>query len=221
MRIVICDDQRLLLEALSSAFAARGLTVEALTATPHDAVVAVWLHDPDVLVLDLSFPEADGLDAARELVNHHARTKVVVLTGTDDLGSLRRALAIGVAGYVRKDQRIDHIVAVLERVHRGEHAIDETLTRRLARAGAVVPRPRLQVDDLLTSREWAVANLLEQGLSTTEIMTCLGISKSTVRSHIHTILSKLHAHSRVQAVAMLAAGSGNPCVDRGDLSEHV
>ena len=221
MRIVICDDQRLLLEALSSAFAARGHTVEALTATPHDAVAAVWLHDPDVLVLDLSFPEADGLDAARDLVNHLARTKVVVLTGTDDLGSLRRALEIGVAGYVRKDQRIDHIVAVLERVHRGEHAIDETLTRRLARAGAVVPRPRLQVDDLLTSREWAVANLLEQGLSTTEIMICLGISKSTVRSHIHTILSKLHAHSRVQAVGMLTAGPGSRCVDRGDLSEQV
>jgi two-component system nitrate/nitrite response regulator NarL len=220
MRIVICDDQRLLLEALSSAFAARGHTVEALTTTPHDAVAAVWLHDPDVLVLDLSFPEADGLDAARELVHHHARTKVVVLTGTDDLGSLRRALEIGVAGYVRKDQRIDHIVAVLERVHRGEHAIDETLTRRLARAGAVVPRPRFQVDDL-TAREWDVANLLEHGLSTTEIMTCLGISKSTVRSHIHTILSKLHAHSRVQAVAMLASGSGHRGVDRGELGEHV
>ena len=219
MRIIICDDQRLLLEALASTLAAYGHTVEAATCSPADAVAAVRLHDPDVLLLDLHFPDADGLDTAEEVVESHPRTKVVVLTGSDDLEAVRRALQIGVAAYIRKDQRIDHILQVLERVRRGEIAVDDSLVRRLARSDTALPRPRSQVDDL-TAREWDIARLLEQGLSTPEIMADLGISKSTVRSHVQTILSKLGVHSRIQAVALLSDMAHSAAAGRGELGAH-
>jgi len=215
MRLVICDDHRLLLEALTSALARLGHTIEAATSTPREAVTAVRLHDPDVLLLDLSFPQGNGLDAAEEVAIRHPRTKVVVLTGSEDLGQLRRALEIGVAGFVRKDQRIDRIQAALERVRRGEFDIDEILARKLARSGSTVPRPRAAADEL-TPREWEIARLLEQGLGTPEIMDSLSISRSTVRSHVNTILSKLGVHSRIQAVAVLADTTGNLASGRGE-----
>jgi two-component system, NarL family, nitrate/nitrite response regulator NarL len=204
MRIVICDDHRLLLEALASAVAAHGHTVEAATTTPHDALVSVRLHDPDVLLLDLSFPEGDGLDAAREVIRHHPRTKVVVFTGSNELPPLRAALEIGVAGYVRKDSRIGEIVEAMERANRGETAIDETLLRQL---GHSYNRPAVRQTpvDTLTAREKEIVQLLGEGLNTSQLVEVLGITNSTVRSHIQAILSKLRVHSRLQAVAMVAA----------------
>ena len=130
MRIVMCDDNRLLLEALSNALALQGFTVEAATSTPAEAVAAVRLYDPDILLIDLGFEGADGLTAAREVARSHPRTRVVILTGSDDPESLLEAMRIGVAGYVRKDQRLDGIVTALRRAAEGESAIDKTLLRK-------------------------------------------------------------------------------------------
>lgn len=219
MRLVICDDHRLLLEALTSALARLGHTVEAATSTPREAVAAVRLHDPDVLLLDLTFPHGSGLDAAQEVVASHPRTKVVVLTGSENLAELRRALEIGVKGYVRKDQRIQRIHTALERVRTGDVDIDDILARRLARSSTVVPRPRSAADDL-TPREWEIARLLEHGMGTPEIMDSLSISRSTVRSHVNTILSKLGVHSRIQAVAVLSEATGRLALVRGEPGER-
>jgi DNA-binding NarL/FixJ family response regulator len=207
MRIVICDDHRLFLEGLSSALAAEGHTVESATSTPQDAVASVRLHDPDVLLLDLGFPNGDGLDAARDVIRQHPRTKVVVVTGSDQLEHLKAALEIGVAGYIRKDSRIKEIFDTIERARRGELAIDAVHIRRLARAATSKPSRRTPVDDL-TARERDIVRLLGEGLNTSEIVEVLGISSSTVRSHIQAILFKLGVHSRVQAVAMLSSTAG-------------
>jgi two-component system, NarL family, nitrate/nitrite response regulator NarL len=200
MRIVVCEDNRLLLEALSNALARQGFTVEAATSAPAEAVAAVRLYDPDILLTDLGFPGADGLSAAREVARHHPRTRVVIITGSDDPAPLLEAIRIGVAGYVRKDQRLDGIVAALRRAAGGETAIDKTLLRRLTSP----PRPdsRRPAVTRLTQQERVVLRHLADGLQTSEIVSRLGISTSTVRSHIQAILSKLGVHTRLQAVAV-------------------
>jgi two-component system nitrate/nitrite response regulator NarL len=219
MRIVICDGHRLLLEGLAIAIAGFGHTVEAATCAPQDAVVSVRLHDPDVLLLDLSFPDGRSLDAASQVITHHGRTKVVAFTGSNEPALLREALALGVDGYVGKDSRIEHIVQAMERAHRGEAAVDATLLRRLGRSDRPPAAPRAAVDTL-TAREKDIVALLGEGLSTAQIVERLGISNSTVRSHIQAILSKLLVHSRVQAVALVSAaedgrlGSGHHGRDR-------
>lgn len=208
MRIVICDDHWLLLEALASALADSGFVIEAATTTPADAVRAVALHDPDLLLTDVTFPDGDGLDTARHVVTHHPRTKVVMITASDAMEPLIEALEIGVRGYVRKDQKIATIARVLEQTARGEVAIDQTLLRRLTRAATSSPvRPRTPID-ALTPRERHVLALLVEGLSTAEIVVALDITHSTARTHVQSILSKLGVHSRLQAVAMLADEAG-------------
>jgi two-component system, NarL family, nitrate/nitrite response regulator NarL len=202
MRIVLCDDHRLLLEALSKALGSQGFTVEAATSRPADAVAAVKLFDPDLLLIDLGFPEGDGLTAAREVARSHPRTRVVVLTGSDDLAPLREAMRIGVAGYVRKDQRLSGIVQALRQAADGESSIDKALLRRLG-SPAAEPTKQPHVLDRLTQQETVVLGCLADGLQTSEIVKRLGIRNSTVRSHIQAILSKLGVHSRLQAVALL------------------
>jgi two-component system nitrate/nitrite response regulator NarL len=200
MRIVVCDDNRLLLEALSNALARQGFTVEAATSAPAEAIAAVRLYDPDILLIDLGFPGADGLSAAREVARSHPRTRVVIITGSDDPGPLLEAIRIGVAGYVRKDQRLDGIVAALRLAAVGDSAIDKTLLRRLTAATRTDSgRSALA---RLTQQERVILGYLADGLQTSEIVGRLAISTSTVRSHIQAILSKLGVHTRLQAVAV-------------------
>src|SRR5215213_4937036 len=115
MRIVVCDDDRLLLESLSRALELRGFTVEAATSAPHEAVSAVQRFSPDVLLIDLGFPEGDGLDAARDVRRNYPETQVVILTASQDRAPVFEAAKLGLAGYVGKDQRLDGIVEALRR----------------------------------------------------------------------------------------------------------
>ena len=202
MRIVVCDDHRLLLEALSHALATQGFTIEAATSNPAEAVAAVKLYDPDLLLVDLSFPDGNGLDAAREVIARHPRTKVVVFTGSDDPAMALEAVRIGVAGYIRKEQRLSAIVEAISRAAAGEPWIDAGLMRRLRSAQVASPAPRRPEDDL-TRQERVVLGMLQDGLSTAEIVQRMGIGNSTVRSHIQAILTKLGVHSRLEAVAMV------------------
>jgi DNA-binding NarL/FixJ family response regulator len=206
MRIVVCDDHRLLLEALSHALATQGFTIEAATSSPAEGLAAVDLYDPDLLVVDLSFPDGSGLDVAREVMAQHPRTRVVILTASEDNAAELEAVRIGVAGYIRKDQRLAAIVTALGRAAAGQPWVDATLVRRLRVAEAERAAPR-SPEDLLTVKERAVLDMLHEGLSTAEIVARLGIGNSTVRSHIQAILTKLGVHSRIEAVAVTSRSS--------------
>lgn len=215
MRIVLCDDHPLLVEGLASALVRAGHTVEAVARTPAEGLVAVARFDPDVLLLDLIFPQGDSLGVARDVVARHPRTRVVVLTGSEALEPLQEALAIGVAGYLRKDERLDDMLAAIDRCNRGERVVDEGLMRRLDHAIGELHHNGTLVAGL-TPRERDVAALLADGLNTAQMVARLGISENTVRTHVQGILNKLAVRSRVEAVALLDgappyAASGKAC----------
>lgn len=211
MRIVVCDDDRLLLESLSRALALKGFTVEAATSAPREAVAAVRRFRPDVLLIDLGFPDGHGLDAAREVKAGYPETRVVILTASEDPVSLLEADRLGLAGYVGKDQRLDGIAEALRRAAQGKGRVDRALLRRLGGTGTRAAG-QLSVLDKLTAQEHVVLGCLGDGLSTSEIVARLGISHTTVRSHIQAILAKLGVHSRLQAVALLRDEDGSRAV---------
>lgn len=203
MKIVLCDDHRLFLEALAIALAGCGFEVVATVTAPADAVDAVVRHDADLLLTDLTFPVGSGLDAARRVLAERPRTTVVVITGTDALGPLAEALELGVSGYLFKDQPIAAIADALTAAQQGGLVVHRELLRSLRTPGPV-PRQRRRVD-ALTPREQHVLKLLVEGLNTNDIVQRMAVSQSTVRTHVQNILSKLGVHSRLQAVAALAA----------------
>lgn len=200
MRVVLCEDHRLLLEALATALAQHGHVVEAAVTNPVDAVRAVERHDPDVLLTDLSFPVGSGLDAAREVKARHPRTKVVVITGADEPTYLAEALEAGVSGYVLKGQRIEAISAAIDVAAGGGFTVNPALLRQLRRSEPI-PQQRRRGHDL-TERERTVLDMLARGFETRQIVRRLGVSESTVRTHVQNILAKLGVHSRLQAVVV-------------------
>lgn len=198
----MCDDHRLLLDALSRALGLKGFTVQAATSSPREAVAAVERFRPELLLIDLNFPDGDGLEATREVLRRFPETRVVIITASEDSAPLLEADRLGVAGYVRKDQRLDSIVAALHRAADGVGHVDKAMLRQVASKSA---RSNADIPPIekLTAQERVVLTCLADGLSTSDIAARLGISHTTVRSHIQAILSKLDVHSRLQAVAVL------------------
>ena len=195
MRVLLCDDHQLLAEALGDLLLARGDEVR-ITARPHEAVTVATEWQPDVCVMDRSFPEGDlGVAGARDVVAVSPDTKVMMLTGNPDAACARAAIGVGVRGFLRKDEPLDVILHALDQVADGLLAVDSSVLRpdvTRASAGPVPP---------LTAREQEVLERIVQGESGQALATSLDVSYSTMRTHVQNVLMKLGVHSQLEAVA--------------------
>jgi two-component system nitrate/nitrite response regulator NarL len=205
MRLVLCDDHRLFMEALASALNGHGHEVVGSTASPDEVVRVVARERPDVCLLDMTFPEGSGLDAARAIRELTPATQVLLLSVTSDPAVLAEALEVGVTGFVRKDESIRSVLVALAQLEAGQVAIDPARLRgtvRVSRAGA---RPgATEALRHLTERERDVLRLIVRGATTNVIADMLHISVSTTRTHVQNILVKLGVHSRLEAAALVA-----------------
>ena len=202
MRLVLCDDHRLFAEPLAVALERRGHEV-VVSATPADGIRAVATRQPDLCVIDLSFPDGDGdgMDALTELRSRFPECPVVVLSGSADEDDFSAALAAGAAAFLRKDQPVSAIFEALDRVLAGE----EVAVPQARRGGSRhAERARVRsVTRQLTARERDVLRGLVQGRDTRTIARDLRVATSTVRTHLQSTLFKLGVHTRLQAVALV------------------
>jgi two-component system, NarL family, nitrate/nitrite response regulator NarL len=232
MRLVLCDDHRILGEALAAAFEGRGYQILAVTTTATAGVTAVAVHDPDICLLDLRFPGAEnGLDAARAITQHHPRTKVLVLSWATDPQMLSEAMGIGVAGFIPKDQSVDQIADALDAIAAGGAVFDTGLHRGVAtRRG----QRSTHLLDRLTPREREILARIVDGQSTKQMARAMSITIGTVSMYARNVITKLGVHSRLQAAALVSQegllgqlradeagprspGPGDPAVPPGDL----
>ena len=199
MRLVLCDDNRILCDALGVALEARGHLVLATATTTVLGIAQVAAHLPDACLLDLRFPDPpDGLGAAQMIRRRHPGTAVLVLSGLIDPAVRSEAMRIGVAGFLRKDQNVDHIAEALDVIASGGVIFDSMLT---ARPGPG-ERRRGYPPDLLTPREKEVLRRMVAGQSTRQMSREMNIEVSTLRSYVKNVLIKLGAHSRLQAAVL-------------------
>ncbi|WP_270889429.1 response regulator transcription factor [Pedococcus sp. 5OH_020] len=204
MRIVVCDDHRLLLEALGMALSATGHEVVALAGHPEEAVQAVAEHQPDVCLLDVNFPDGTSVAAIHQLREASPDTKVVMLSAEADHAVVGRAIAEGASGYVGKEKPITEIVEMLDRAVRGQLAVEPSLLQRALRPHKSSEDP-LWALQFLTDREWQVMRCIMEGQTTEEMAGSLGVQRSTARTHVQNLLTKLGVHSRLQAAALMSA----------------
>ena len=204
MRLLVCDDHRLLLDALSIALTDHGHTVVATAIDPDDAVEAARQHQPDACLLDVNFPGANGLNAVGRIHEVSPDTKVVMLSGSISTSLVANAIAKGAQGFVGKEKPVGDIIDALEMAHQGHLAVDLLLLQEIL-------RPQAQNDDplwmlkFLTDREWEVMRCIMDGLSTEQMAGQLGVRRSTARTHVQNLLTKLGVHSRLQAAALMTA----------------
>jgi len=204
MKIVIADDHALFRDSLRSLLEAHGLEVLGEARNGREAVELARKLKPEVLLMDLSMPEMDGLAATKLISADQPEVKVVILTASDEDSKLFEAIKSGAQGYLLKNLESEDFFSLLEGVKRGEPALTPALARKLlqelARSGRA-PEPQ-QDPDALTDREREVLELLVNGVtSNRKLAKQLGVSENTVKFHVRNILDKLHLHNRAQVVS--------------------
>ena len=199
MRLVLCDDNRILCEALSVALEARGHRILATTTTSLLGIAEVAQLRPDVCVLDLRFPDPpDGLGAARVIRQRYPETAVLMLSGLADPAVLAEATEIGVAGVLRKDQNVDYIAGALDVIASGG-VVYGPVKAHPARSP---DRRRYHPARHLTTREKEVLRRIVAGQSTTQMSREMNVATSTLRAYVKTIFTKLGAHTRLEAAVL-------------------
>jgi DNA-binding NarL/FixJ family response regulator len=211
-RILIVDDHPLTRDALAGLLAQNGFDVVGLAGSGEEAITKAGELKPDLVLLDLSMPEMDGLTALPRVLAAAPDAEVVVLTASEDEHNLLGAIRGGAAGYLLKSEPPERIVAFLRGVAQGEAALSGPIARRLldqVREGGshstIVPESIAQA---LSARELEVLLLLDRHLGTDEIATRLFISEHTVRSHVKSLLAKLGVSSRREALDRLERARG-------------
>jgi DNA-binding NarL/FixJ family response regulator len=184
---------------------ANGHPVLAIATTASDSVAAVTANRPDACLLDLRFPDGSGLDVARTIRRCVPDTKIVMFSCVSDRATVSEAKKIGAAGFVRKDQKPETITGALAVISTGRMAFDSGFSRQPSRR--TMPSPTDDLVRKLTPRERQVLQRLAAGQSTEQMAHEMNLATSTLRSHIGRVLSKLGAHSRVQAVAVAYGSS--------------
>ncbi len=205
MRLVLCDKNRILCEALTSILQARGHAVLAIATSVTDSIAAVATNRPDACLLDLRFRDGSGLDVARAIRRCHPETKIVVLSCVTDPAVMSEAKKIGVAGFLRKDQKPEAITGALDVISAGRVAFDPESSRQPS--WRTIPSPREDMLRELTPRERQVLQRIVAGQSTGQMAREMNVATSTLRSHIGRMMTKLGAHSRVEAAAIASRGS--------------
>jgi len=176
-----------------------------------EAVAKALELKPDVVLMDLSMPQMDGVEAIRALAEKAPEIKVLLLTGSGVEERIFDALEAGALGYLSKTAQSDEILEAVRRVHSGDPSLPPEITRRLLTRLGGSPDHRELVDPL-TEREEEVLALVAEGMSNRDIAEHLHVSETTVRTHVSHILSKVGVKNRVQA-ALFALRTGIATLD--------
>jgi DNA-binding NarL/FixJ family response regulator len=194
IRILAVDDHPLLRKGIAALVNAEpDLKLVAEASNGKEAIDAFRSHQPDVTLMDLQMPEADGLEAINAIRHEFPEARIIVLTTYSGDTQVLRALKAGARGYILKGHVHKELLDTIRAVHAGQKRIPPEIAAELADHAT---------DDALTEREIEVLRLIAAGNSNKQIADQLSIGEATVKSHVTNILSKLGANDRAHAVTI-------------------
>lgn len=195
--VVLVDDHTMLRQGLKRALEGEGIRVVGEAGDGATAVrLALELH-PDVVLMDVSMPNIDGIESTRRLMGADSRQRVVMLTMHVDRDVLQRAMAAGAVGYLTKDASINDVVEAIVLAANGDRPVSPGLAKAMLDEAT-------STTGIVSPREGEVLQHLANGLGTSDIAAHMYISQKTVRNHLASVYEKLDTHDRTQAVLAAA-----------------
>jgi DNA-binding NarL/FixJ family response regulator len=195
IRVLVVDDHAIVRDGLERLLnGADGIEVVGTATDGVEVSDAVEANAPDVVLMDLSMPVVDGVEATRRLTKDHPDVKVVVLTTFADQRRILDALEAGASGYLLKDAEPDEVIAAIRTVVDGGAPLDPKAARVLLDA-----QRQSKPGRELSGREREVLDLLATGLANKHIARRLGITERTVKAHLTSIFQQLGVTDRTQA----------------------
>lgn len=195
IRVLLVDDHTMVRQSMRRSMEGEGFEVVGEAGDGEEGVRLAAALSPDVVLMDVSMPVLDGVEAARRVKEQSPATNIVMLTMHADADVVRRALAAGAVGYLTKDCSIDEVVEAVRLAADGEGAISPSLAAAMLREA-----DRPAEEPILSAREAEVLQLVAEGKSPPEVAAELFISAKTVKNHLSNIYEKLDARDRTQAV---------------------
>ncbi len=207
VRVLLADDHRIFRQGLRELIERKTVfEVIGEAATGREVLEQVATLTPDIVLLDIQMPELNGVAVARQLAQSHPDVKIIMLTMYRQDQHLFEAIKAGARAYLLKDADAEELIDVIERVHRGEAAIDTALTSRVFDEFRRISTEQNDVDQL-TEREREILQLLAAGCDNRTIAARLHLSEKTVGNRLSEIFQKLGVTNRTQA-ALVAVQRG-------------
>jgi DNA-binding NarL/FixJ family response regulator len=213
IRVLICDDQDMIRQGLKTILDRQSdISVVGLAADGLQAAQMARELKPDVALMDIKMPNLDGIGATRRITQENAAIHVIILTTYDTDDMVFDGIRAGAQGYLLKDAGSEAILSAIRGAAKGESQLDPQIARKVMdafrRASPAHPAtleatagPEIEA---LTERETEILQLIAEGLNNKDIAARLFLSEGTVRNYGSSILSKLHANDRTQAVVLAA-----------------
>ena len=210
IRIVVADDHPIFRDGLCRLLALEeDFEVVAQANDGREVLDILQKLDPDILLLDLKMPNLDGLMTLQRLQSTRSRTRIIVLTASEDKQEFVQAVRFGTSGIVLKQTATELLIKSIRKVHAGEIWLDSNTTAAVMRqfaageetpAAAPVPAPQSRDRDRtpLSQREREIVALVAQGFKNKEMAEKLFISEQTVKNHLHNIFDKLGVSDRLE-----------------------
>jgi two-component system, NarL family, response regulator DegU len=201
IKLLLVDDHRMLREGLRRSMEQYGFDIVGEGADGEEGVRLAQALRPDVVLMDVTMPVLDGVEAARQIRQTCPDTQVVMLTMHADREVLARAIRVGAAGYLVKDCSTDEVANAVRAAANGEGSLSPEFAQSMLReARKPLVTPSGKTESIISKREEEVLQLVADGLSTVEVAAKLYISVKTVKNHLASIYQKLDTADRTQAV---------------------
>ena len=208
IRIVVADDHPIFRDGLCRLLALEpDFEVVAQAQDGRQVLDVLQQHEPDILLLDLKMPGLDGLATLQKLQNSKHKTRVIVLTASEDKNEFIQAMKLGTSGIVLKQSATELLIKSIRKVNAGEIWLDSHTTAAVMRQFAtgadevpvgVPPASRERERSLLSQREREIVALVAQGFKNKEMAEKMFISEQTVKNHLHNIFDKLGVSDRLE-----------------------
>jgi DNA-binding NarL/FixJ family response regulator len=194
IRILCVEDHPVFREGLRAMIEAEpDMTLVGHAPNAAEAIAQFRRHRPDVTLMDLRLPGANGTDALISIRGEFPQARIIMLTTSDGDAEIQRAMRAGACAYILKSMPLDELLGVIRSVHAGRRHIPPEVAARLA---------EYMGDDDLTTRELEVLRLIREGYRNKQIADQLFISENTVNFHIKNLMEKLRANDRTHAVTI-------------------